>query len=134
MSRVSAAIRRAVQRRAGNRCEYCLIPEFDSPFAFQVEHIRAIKHGGSSELENLAWSCFACNSMKGTDIATYDETTGDLVPLYNPRTQDWSEHFVLQGALIVGQTPIGRATLQLLRFNHPRQIEARQALIEAGLW
>jgi hypothetical protein len=129
-----ASRRREVQRRAGNRCEYCRIPEFDSPYSFHVEHIRSLKHGGSSELDNLAWSCFSCNLMKGTDVAAYDEATGDLVLLYNPRTQAWSEHFVMQDALIVGLTPTGRATVRLLQLNHPDQVAARAALIEAGLW
>ena len=85
-------------------------------------------------MNNLAWSCFLCNVAKGSDIAAFDEDTGNLVPLYNPRTQIWDEHFEVDGAQIVGKTPAGRATVRLLRMNRPEQVETRRSLIKAGLW
>ena len=53
-----------VQRRAGDRCEYCRVPREFDPLRFQVDHIVARKHRGPTELDNLAWSCFPCNSFK----------------------------------------------------------------------
>jgi hypothetical protein len=133
MTQVPRATRRQVQQRAGGRCEYCRIPEDIRPYPFHVEHIRSIKQGGTSDLDNLAWSCLYCNLRKGTDVAAYDETD-TLVALYNPRTQGWDEHFEMVEALIEGTTAIGRATVKLLQLNDPQQVEARTALMEAGLW
>lgn len=54
MAYVSAALRQAVQARAGERCEYCHFPQALSFLAFEVEHVVAEKHGGATVLDNLA--------------------------------------------------------------------------------
>ena len=52
------SVRRLVRLRAGGRCEYCRVHEFDEPlFSFQIEHIVAKKHHGTDDPGNLAWSC-----------------------------------------------------------------------------
>ncbi len=134
MTRVPDNIREQVRLRAQRRCEYCGLPEEFSFYSHQVDHIVAVKHRGSSLLVNLAWACFDCNNAKGSDIASYDEDTNQLAPLFNPRTQDWNEHFKLNGAEIIGKTPIGRVTVFLLQMNREEQIETRSDLIEAGLY
>lgn len=134
MARISESTREQVRKRAGGRCEYCGIPEEAQLYPFHVEHIVALKHGGDSSLDNLAWSCFDCNVAKGTDIASYDDETGDLTPLYNPRRQVWSEHFEIDEGQIIGLTPVGRVTAALLRFNLGGRAADRQALVEADLW
>ena len=50
------------------------------------------------------------------------------VPLFNPRTDVWQEHFALSAdhAYIIGITPIGRATVAALRFNNPEHVSTRQ--------
>ncbi|WP_435388825.1 HNH endonuclease [Laspinema olomoucense] len=82
-----------------------------------MDLIIAVKHGGQTISENLALSCLPCNRHKGSDLATCDPVSGEIVPLFNPRTQVCSEHFRLENAQIVGITPTGRATKFLLRFN-----------------
>ncbi len=99
----SEDLRERVRQRAAARCEYCGKPELASAYPHHIEHIIARKHGGSSDQANLAWACFQCNVAKGTDIASYDTETGTLTPLYNPRTQSWSEHFELIDAAIVAR-------------------------------
>jgi len=47
----------------------------------------------------------------------------------NPRTQDWQQHFALDGALIVPRTPIGRVTVAILQLNHPDRLLERESLI-----
>src|SRR2546423_8483314 len=69
-SDISPETRLIVARRANHVCEYCLIAEQDAYFRFQVEHIISRKHGGSSEIDNLALACAFCNRHKGTDIAS----------------------------------------------------------------
>ncbi|MBX3436654.1 MAG: hypothetical protein KF861_04125 [Planctomycetaceae bacterium] len=50
-------------------------------------------------------------------------SAGDLVPLFNPRVDRWSDHFAVEEGRIVGLTAIGRATEQLLRLNLSECVE-----------
>ena len=134
MSRVPEALRIQVQQRAAGRCEYCRKPDGISEYPHHADHIIAVKHNGKTELDNLAWACFQCNTNKGSDLTTFDPEPNSLVRLFNPRTQKWDAHFEFQGALIIGKTAIGRATVQLLQINHIDQIETRTRLMQAGLW
>jgi 5-methylcytosine-specific restriction endonuclease McrA len=68
-SYISPEIRQIVAVRANYVCEYCLVAEEDAYFKFQVEHITSRKHGGPSEIDNLALACVFCNRYKGSDIA-----------------------------------------------------------------
>lgn len=129
---ISPEIRQAVAARANFVCEYCLIAEADAYFRFQVEHIISRKHGGASELENLALACVFCNRHKGSDIASLKPETGDLVRLYNPRTMRWREHFRLKEVVIEPLTEIGEATIRILQMNHDDQILERQVLSRRG--
>ena len=131
---IPRSLRITVRERAAYRCEYCRLPEALDQFPHHVDHIRAIKHDGSSDLNNLALACFECNTSKGSNIATYDPETDQLVALFNPRTQDWFELFVLDGLRIRGMTPVGRATVHTLNMNHPSQIDARRFFINTGRW
>ena len=134
MSRVGAAVRDFVRQRASGRCEYCLKPEIVSTYGFHVDHIIPILHGGTSDVDNLAWACFECNVAKGRDIASYDSLTDALTPLYTPRTDSWHEHFVINGPEIVGLTAIGRVTVRILALNQADQLIIRANLIDAGYW
>jgi len=127
-------LRHLVETRAGGRCEYCRLPQVLRPFRFAVDHIIAIKHGGETVSENLALACLTCNLHKGSDIASIDAETGELIPLYNPRRQDWAAHFLLDRGThrILGRTPAGRATVFLLRMNAYERIEERRRLVKVG--
>jgi hypothetical protein len=127
-SRISAALRREVRERARERCEYCLLVESQAFFPHEPDHLIALKHGGKTMSANLALACFDCNRFKGSDIASIDPVTGELVALFNPRTQRWSDHFRLDGGKIVPLTPIGRVTEKLLRLNLPSRVEVRARL------
>ena len=131
-TRPPAELRRQVIRRAGNLCEYCLLPQEFAASTHQVDHVIAEKHGGPTSADNLALSCTICNRRKGSDIASVDPETGGLVPLFNPRTEHWSQHFKLDGIQIVGLTPKGRAMVELLKFNSFEQLAERSELIDVG--
>jgi hypothetical protein len=68
--------------------------------------------GGSDEVDNLALACHRCNERHYNFTAGTDPQTQQEVPLFNPRQQQWSDHFIwtADGLKIVGITPIGRAT------------------------
>ena len=129
---IPAALRQMVIERAAGRCEYCRYPQEMAFLAFEVEHIVAEKHGGPTTPDNLALACPYCNRFKGTDLGSLDPETGQLTPFYHPRTQQWAEHFQLDGAQILPLTPEGRVTVTILQLNHPDRIRERARLIEAG--
>jgi hypothetical protein len=72
--------------------------------------------------------------FKGTDVSAHDPVSRQLVPLFNPRTEAWIDHFEWQGAVIIGRTNIGRATITLLQINLSDRAEHRRLLMEAGLF
>lgn len=131
--RVVGELRRTVLERAAGCCEYCRLHQSFVASAHQVDHVIAEKHGGPTTLQNLALSCMTCNLRKASDVASFDPETGDLVPLFNPRTQTWLEHFNLDGPRFVGLTAIGRTTVEFLQLNSFERVIERTELIEAGV-
>jgi hypothetical protein len=125
-------LRQAVRRRAGARCEYCHMAEGHTILPFELEHIIAQKHGGEANAANLAWACRYCNSYKGSNIAGLDPITQQIVPLYHPRRDHWNQHFRWAGPRLVGLSPNGRATIMVLRINHPELVALRESLIIEG--
>jgi hypothetical protein len=125
-------LRQLVWQRAESRCEYCQFPAQFAEAPLQIDHIIAQKHGGETSAENLALSCYYCNTYKGPNIAGIDPVRGEIVRLYHPRRDVWSEHFVWDGSLLVGRTAIGRTTIHVLWINHPQLVEIRRCLILAG--
>ncbi len=117
MTRPSAAIRREVVERARGCCEYCLVHQDLVASTHQVDHVIAEKHGGETTMNNLALSCTLCNRRKGSDITSVDPETGEVISLFNPRAQRWSDHFEMDGVRIIGTTPEGRTTVEFLRLN-----------------
>jgi hypothetical protein len=128
-TKVPANLQRLVKDRAQGRCEYCLLHQDFSIYTHEVDHIIAQKHDGQTSADNLALSCLPCNRHKGSDLTTFDPATGKLTLLFNPCSQIWSEHFVLNNGRIEGITPTGRATAKLLMFNTPTRILERQLLV-----
>ncbi len=130
---IPSALRRLVYERAGDCCEYCLTPEAAVFASHEIDHIIAEKHGGATEADNLGLSCVLCNKHKGSDIASIDPQTGEIVPLYHPRRDKWREHFQLSGAEFIPLTATGRVAVRLLQLNRPDRIEERKLLIEAEM-
>ena len=79
--------RRQIAEEAKYRCGYCQTQEVVSGIPLTVEHITPKAKGGSDDNANLWLSCRLCNEKKGTLIEAMNPETGDLVSLFNPRTQ-----------------------------------------------
>jgi hypothetical protein len=92
-----------------------------------VEHIIAKKHGGGDGIENLAFACMDCNLHKGPNLTGLDPESGEVITLFHPRRQVWSEHFVWQALLLRGLTPIGRTTIRVLDMNSTERVRFRTA-------
>jgi hypothetical protein len=121
------SVREQVRERALNRCEYCrLRQESGASIRFHIEHVRPRQHGGSNDLDNLALACPNCNWNKGPNMSAVDPVTDLVLPLFSPRRDVWRDHFARSGLEIVGLTPTGRATVQLLKFNEPERIDVRR--------
>ena len=126
--------RQRVIDRARGCCEYCQMPDEYDVRTFQVDHIRSKKHRGPTVLSNLCYSCLPCNSYKGSDVSGYDPESGELVPLFNPRAQDWCEHFEWNGPVLTGKSRTGRATITLLRINDADRVAHRRMLMVADVF
>lgn len=125
------AIRQRVYTRADGCCEYCRTCEANTGQTMQVDHIDP---DGGDELENLCLACWNCNNHKRQATHDLDPETAEPVPLFNPRTQLWDEHFAWAGGAIYvrGLTPTGRATVARLKMNRPALVIARSRWVEAG--
>lgn len=132
MTYIPTALRRLVEERANYGCEYCLLPAGVAFFPHEVDHAIAQKHGGATDANNLAFACWRCNRHKGTDLGSFDPQTGTFSFLFNPRTQNWAEHFRLEEVTILGLTPEGRTTVNLLQLNSNERLAERRRLLEQG--
>jgi HNH endonuclease len=131
---MKAALLDELRWLSDDRCDYCRIPREFDPLPFQVDHVIAQQHSGETVLENLAWSCLHDNKHKGPNIAGIDPVTKQLTALFHPRRQNWKRHFVWNGAMLVGRTQIGRATIRVLAINDPDAVELRAELMEEGVY
>jgi hypothetical protein len=123
-----------VRAQAGERCDYCRSPQRLVLGQLEIEHLIPQAHGGSDEEDNLWLSCRLCNNFKGTQTEGLDPETGQRVRLFDPRRQQWSEHFgwSAEGTHILGKTPCGRATVIALQLNHVIAVMVRQQWVAAG--
>ncbi len=123
-----------VKERAGYVCEYCRSQSGFSSQPFAIEHIAPFIAGGKTILSNLAFACQGCNGHKFTHTTGHDPITREKVSLYHPRQQKWNEHFTWNEdfTLIIGKTPTGRATVELLQLNREGCINLRKALFVYG--
>jgi hypothetical protein len=131
---ISVSLRQLVGDRAQGKCEYCRIHQDFSIYTHEIDHVVALKHGGETIAENLVLSCLPCNRHKGSDLTSLDPITGEITPLFNPRGQNWTDHFKLEGNYLLGVTAVGRTTVFLLRLNDPSRLQIRQALIVQELY
>jgi HNH endonuclease len=125
---IPVSLRRLVEERANHRCEYCQLPVNISFFPHEIDHVIAEKHGGETNAENLALTCWRCNRHKGSDLGSFDPQSGEFSFLFNPRTQAWNEHFRREELEISGLTPEGRTTVKLLQLNSGDRLAERERL------
>jgi hypothetical protein len=128
---ISAELRQTIADRANLLCEYCLILEADTFYGCEVDHVISLKHGGSSEPKNLAYACSLCNRAKGSDVGSVS-MPGEFTRFFNPRTDQWGEHFRLEGASIQPLTTIGKVTVRIFGFNDSARLHEREEMIRFG--
>ena len=127
-------LKNLIFNRASGLCEYCKSPAAFSPDPFCLEHIIPKSKKGKTEQKNLALSCYGCNNHKYTKTQGIDIVTEKEVLLFNPREQNWNEHFTWNenATLIIGLTATGRITVEILKLNRQRLQNIRKLLFKAG--
>jgi hypothetical protein len=132
--KIPKTLRQKVAVRANHICEYCRRPEGDSFIRYQADHIISRKHGGKTDLENLAHTCPICNNAKGSDLGTILEDEEKLIRIFNPRKQGWFDHFEVVNGEILPKSEIRAATIKLLKFNEIERVLERLDLVAAGVY
>ena len=131
---ISETLRAAIAERDHYRCAYCLTSEANCGLRRHLDHIIPQAAGGETTLDNLCLVCFSCNVYKGAHRTGYDPLTQTHGPLFHPLRQQWTEHFTWdEGKIhIIGVSPCGRATINVLNMNNPIIVQARRRWVSAG--
>ena len=129
-----AALYHLIAERDRHRCAYCLTTEENCGLQMRVDDIIPEAVGGMSTADNLCLACFSCNIHKAAQQSGADPATGDVVSLFQPLCQKWTEHFAWNDgdSQIIGLTPCGRATVAALHMNNPIMVRARRRWVAAG--
>lgn len=123
--------RELILQRAKGCCEYCLTPHDFTPETFEIEHIIPLSLGGTHNIGNLAFSCSGCNNRKRQNIIGIDASIGLFSPLFNPREDEWKNHFnwAENFTIVEGITSKGKVTIDLLKLNRTGLVNLRRALV-----
>ena len=126
--------RSRVKIRANYCCEYCKSQENLSSSPFSIDHIIPLAKNGTNDLDNLALACPGCNNHKFTHTQALDPVSGEIVPLFHPRQQEWTQHFKWSSdySTMIGLTPTGRVTIIRLKLNRDYLVNLRKALFLTG--
>jgi 5-methylcytosine-specific restriction endonuclease McrA len=126
--------RQLVLARARGCCEYCRSQERFAMQPFAIEHILPRSLDGETAPHNLAVACQGCNNHKYNKTRGKDPVTEKSVPLFHPRKQRWRDHFAWDEncTLILGLTPTGRATVEVLHLNREGVVNLRRILYAVG--
>lgn len=124
---ISRQLRDEVAQRANHRCSYCQSSHAVG-VGMVIDHIIPISAGGDNAPNNLILACFRCNNFKLNHLNAKDPETSEIVPLFNPYTQEWHKHFAWSQdyTQTIGKTAVGRATIGLLKLNDPWWMGARR--------
>ena len=131
---VSEALRARVAAADHQRCAYCLSSEGITGLPLTIDHIQPISLGGETVFDNLCLACRTCNEFKASHNASIDPLTGEDVPLFHARHEQWHDQFAwsVDGSRVDGLTPVGRATVVTLRMNNAVVVAARSRWVLAG--
>ncbi len=123
-----------IRQHAKNRCGYCLSQQENVWDILEIDHIFPLAKGGKDDEENLWLICSSCNSAKYNKIEVFDKETQKNIPLFDPRRQNWHEHFrwSKDGTKMRGKTTIGKVTILALDLNKLRFIRVRENWVSAG--
>ncbi len=131
---IAVELRRRIREHFGDCCAYCRTAEALSAAIFEFEHIVPRSAGGATTFDNVCFCCPACNRFKSDLLSAPDPVTHDDALLFQPYQQRWLEHFAWSedGTQVVGLTPTGRATVDVLRMNRQQMVRVRRMWVAMG--
>lgn len=131
---IPETLKKQIRLDAKNRCGYCLSLQKYVLGILEIDHIIPQAKGGTDKRSNLWLACRLCNGYKGVQTTALDSKTGKKTQLFNPRQQQWSQHFQWSnnGTQIEGKTAIGRATVSALQLNNFIAVTVREQWVKAG--
>lgn len=132
--KISEKTKAGIRQLAKNRCGYCLSGQEFVWDILEIDHIIPLSKGGEDSKQNLWLICSTCNNSKYNKTEAFDFKTEQNAPLFNPRLQNWYEHFEWSkdGTKIIGKTKTGRATVTALNLNRERFIKVRKNWVSVG--
>jgi hypothetical protein len=92
--RIPTSVQQQVCLRANGLCEYCHTIEKWQYVRFTIDHVLSRAQGGTDDVVNLALACFHCSRRKSDRSRGIDLLSGLLCDIFNPRRDQWHEHFI----------------------------------------
>lgn len=100
-------------------CAYCTITEIElGGRSFGIDHYepQLLRPDLSVSYDNLMWCCVECNSYKGHISPTLAMRAAGK-RFFHADTDDFLDHYRLNGLRVEGTTPVGEFTADLLDLN-----------------
>ncbi|WP_035991647.1 HNH endonuclease [Leptolyngbya sp. KIOST-1] len=121
-----------IRKSHRDRCCYCKTSEALSGIRMAFDHIHPRSKGGETCFENVCLACRSCNEFKANSTTGQDLLTQQIEPLFNPRLQDWHQHFAWSddGTRVEGVT--ARAPVLALQMNNAAILAARKRWVSVG--
>ncbi|MDQ7028160.1 MAG: HNH endonuclease signature motif containing protein [Anaerolineae bacterium] len=134
MMTVLETVKQRVRKTFNNHCAYCLSAQQYLMQVLEIDHITPIAKGGTNDEDNLCLACRLCNLYKSNHTHSIDSETNQMTPLFNPRTDKWTQHFrwSQDGFRVIGLTAVGRVTIKVLRLNNETAILTRTNWVSVG--
>jgi hypothetical protein len=131
---ITVKLQKQIHQKFNSCCAYCKTAESLIATTFEIEHIIPRSVGGETNFDNLCLSCPHCNRHKATRQNFPDPETEQLAPLFHPQQHIWHEHFTwdITASVLIGVTPIGRATIAALEINRPVLVRLRKLWYKLG--
>lgn len=131
---LTSVLRKRLEDADDHLCVYCQTSVGNTGQPLTIDHVTPQSAGGETEFENLGLACRRCNEFKGGTIIAKDPLTGEEMPLFHPRRDQWNQHFTWDatGTRLIGLTAIGRATILALAMNDETIVGARRRWVSAG--
>lgn len=131
---IPVELRNQIEISDRGRCCYCLTQAVNSGIDLSFDHILPRSKGGKTVFENVCLACRACNEFKSDTTEATDPLTATTVPLFNPRCQNWNDHFTWSedGTTVEGLTVVGRSTILALQMNRAIIRVARKRWVSSG--
>ena len=118
-------------------CAYCTMSEAEAHgIRFCIDHYepKSVRPDLSTQYNNLMYACDRCNVLKGDRVPS-DSARGDGYRFFRPDSDQYEDHFDLNGLRVTGKSRPGEFTIEALDLNRSalrtiRRLRARLAECE----